>query len=173
MSWLRRWDRGSRRAAGAVGVAAAVAVAAVATALHVTPPRATGGSPPAPSPLPSVADRSGGDGGRAVRTAVEADPFRPERSPPERRYVLPANRAGGDGDTRPARRGGLQLVGTATFADRPGIAALRLASGESRVLTSGNEVRGLRVTRVEEGRIVLSGPDTTLVLRVESPGERP
>lgn len=173
MRWLRRWDRWSRRAAAAL-VAAGLGLAAVlAGALHVEPPTTEGASPAAAgADLPPPSDGSGPDLGEAIRTAVGADPFREERAPPDRRYVLPAHRADEPADTRPAGRGRVQLVGTATFADRDGVAAFRMEDGRPRVAGPGSEVGGLSVVRVEEGRVVLSGPDTTLVLEVEPPEER-
>lgn len=175
MRWLRRWDRWSRRAATAFVAAALGLVAALAAAVHVTPPRAEGTASAAAAPeLPPAPDSSGARARAAIRTAVASDPFREQRRPAERRYVLPANRSDDRGDRRPARGRRLRLVGTATFADREGVAAFRLEDGRPRVAGPGAQVGGLEVVSVEEGRVVLSGPDTTLVLRVDpSDDERP
>lgn len=172
MRWLRRWDRWSRRAAAGLGLAAVVAAGVLAAALHVTPPRAQGTADEAWNPLPPAPDTSSAGGDDLVRAAVDADPFREDRSPPSRRYVLPENREDRGGGRRPAGRGGLELVGTATFPDgRPGLAAFRLSNGDPRVVRSGAEVDGLSVVRVQEGSVVLRGPDTTVVLRVQRPGQ--
>lgn len=172
MSWLRRWDRWSRRAGAAVVFAGVVLVVAAVGALRITPPTTGGGSAPAFDPLPPAPDTSPDATPGAVTAAVEADPFRPDRSPPDRRYVRPARRGGGDADTRPAGGRDLRLVGTTTFSDRGGLAAFRLAGGESRLVRAGNRIRGLRVVRVEEGRVVLAGADTTMTLSVEPPGQK-
>lgn len=172
MRWLPRRDRRTRRAATAVALASVLILVVLAGALHVEPPPASDASAPAWNPLPPEADTSESTGDASIRAAVGADPFREDRSPPERRYVLPRHRTDDPGPGRTARRVGVRLVGTATFTDRPGLAALRLEARRSRVVTSGTRVGGLNVTRIEAGRIVLSGPDTTLVLRVASPEAR-
>lgn len=174
MTWLRRWDRHSRWAAAVLVAAGLGLVAVLAGALHVSPPRADGTAAAVAGPeMPPPPDSSGAEADEAIRAAVAADPFREQRRPPERRYVLPANRSDDGGSRRPARRGGLRLTGTATFADREGVAAFRLSDGRPRVAGPGAEVGGLQVVRVEDGRVVLTGPDTTLVLRVDPDDGRP
>lgn len=172
MRWLRRWGRGSRVAAAFLAASAVVAAVAVGGAVRVEAPDPGGTPDPSWNPIPpdTRADHSTPDS--LLTLAVSADPFREDRSPPDVRYVLPANRPDPAASRRADARDGLRLEGTAVLPGRPGLAAFRLPGGKSRVTRAGADVQGLRVVRVEEGRVVLRGPDTTLVLRVESSGER-
>ncbi len=122
-------------------------------------------TPPAVPALPDTAAAPDS----LVDAAVASAPFRPGRAPPAERYALPGQR---DGRTDRARSGpALRLVGTAIGPGRLELAAFRTGDGRSRVVEAGGEIEGHRLLRVETGRAVLEGPDSTMVLEVESPGD--
>lgn len=164
---LRSLDRPSRWAAALVALSALVLAAAAAGAYRVASvPAGTGRAAPAPD-VPALPGSAARDS--LVDAAVAAAPFRPDREPPAERYALPGERDGaGPGGRRGPR---LRLVGTAV---RPGglrLAAFRTGDGRSRVVEAGGEIEGHRVLRVESGRAVLEGPDSTMVLEVERPAD--
>ena len=168
MRAMRRWDRWSRTAAAALAGSAVVAVVSAATAWRVELPersRPAGGVTPGVPALPPP----GGDvPDSLLRTAVAAGPFRPDRSAPGARYRLPSER---DRDReRPSLD--VRLVGTAIVPGRPALAAFRLSDGRPRVVRRGDELEGYRVVAVRLGAARLAGPDTTVLLEVEGPGER-
>ena len=171
MTWLRRWDRASRVAAAGLSLAALVVAVTVVGAVRVEPPGGGSAAATGWDPLPEASGDARAIPDSELVRAVSSDPFREGRSPPDARYVLPGNRPDRSASTRPAGRDRLTLEGTALLPGRPGLAAFRLPDGRSHVVRSGGQVNGLRVVRVQEGQVVLRGPDTTLVLRVETPGQ--
>lgn len=163
---LRRWDRRSRTVAALVALVGLGCLAMVVngwrvdTAVGPGTPTGWSGLPDAP-PAPAAASDS------ATRAAVANAPFRPEREPPKERYRLPEERDRQGASPLPE---GLQLVGTAVRAGGTRLAAFHL-DRRPRVARAGEAIGGLRVVRVEPGAVVLSGPDTTLTLRLDVPGE--
>lgn len=163
---LRSLDRPTRWTAALLAVSALVLAAAAVGAWRIAPlPADAGRAAPVPEvpTLPETAARDSLTG-----AAVASAPFRPGREPPAERYALPGERE----ENRAGRRGPtLRLVGTAV---RPGglhLAAFRTGDGRSRVVEAGSEIEGHRVLRVETGRAVLEGPDSTMVLEVERPAD--
>lgn len=160
---LRRWDRPTRWTAGLLAASTLVLAAAAWGAWRVAPP-ADAGRPAGAPEVPALPDTASPVDSTA-EAAVAAAPFQPDRTPPARRYGLPGE---ADGRTASARRGpSLRLVGTAVRPGRLQLAAFRTADGRSLVVETGAEIEGFRILRVETGRVVLEGPDSTMVLEVD------
>lgn len=167
MRSLRRWDRPTRWTAGLL-VLSALALAAVAWAAWRIAPAADAGPAAGAPAVPALPDKAP-PADSTVEVAVAAAPFRPNRTPPERRYALPGEADGPD--ARDGRGPSLRLTGTAVRPGRLQLAAFRTGDGRSLVVETGAEIEGFRVVRVETGRVVLEGPDSTMVLEVERPDE--
>lgn len=163
---LRRWDRRSRTAAALVALVGLGSVAMAVRGWHVAP-AAGPGTPTEWTGLPDAPDGAAAGSDSAARAAVAAAPFRPEREPPEERYRLPEER---DRDGAAPLPEGLRLVGTAVRDGGTRLAAFHL-DRRPRVARAGDAIGDLRVIRVEPGAVVLSGPDTTLTLRLDVPGQ--
>lgn len=174
------WTRPDRLAALLLVAALAVLGASIAGALHVGPPvpaaDASSGARPsgvAPDTRVAAAAQDGDAPARAtqaahaVLAAVARDPFRPDRRRAADRYRLPGEAFVVE---RPARRAplpALRLVGTASFGDGGGFAALALHGRAPLLVPVGDTLAGLRLVRVDTGSAMLEGADTVLLLQLD------
>jgi hypothetical protein len=148
------------------GSAAARAAAGGAAAGRVVAERDAAGKTAAAGPsAPSVRDVERAT--RAVLAAVARDPFRPDRRRAPDRYRLPGEApAAAERVARRATLPPLWLVGTASFADGGGFAALAVHGRAPLLVPVGDTLAGLRLVRVDTGSAVLEGADTVLLLEV-------
>jgi hypothetical protein len=103
---------------------------------------------------------------RALLAAVARDPFRPDRRRAPDRYRMPGE---APPEVRVARRATLPplwLVGTASFGDGGGFAALAVQGRAPLLVPVGDTLAGLRLVRVDTGSAVLEGADTVLLLEL-------
>ncbi len=68
--------------------------------------------------------------------------------------------------TSATRLPALRLLGTASFEDGQGLAAVSIGGGTLRILRVGQALDGLELVRVDRGSATLAGRDTTIVLRL-------
>lgn len=170
----RAWRRlgWAHRAAGlALGAALGVAGAAGAGAWHVSvegPARAA----PSSVPLPTLPAREAALPRAQVLAAIGKAPFRPDRQPPARRYLLPDERRAAAVLTPAAPYRQMKLLGTAVLPDGGGLAALQLSGQSAQVVRVGDPVGAFTLIAVAPGVATLAGPDTTIVLRLPLPGRQ-
>ncbi|HEV2148327.1 MAG TPA: hypothetical protein VGR37_13060 [Longimicrobiaceae bacterium] len=167
------WTRPDVLAFGLLVLSVALCVR-VSVEAHRFEPMGDPMSAAAARPLPVFASRSGDRSEATVLAAVARDPFRPDRRRPAGRYRMP-------GEAVPAPPPPVQVapspafamfrvLGTLTFSDGGGAAALAGPSGQARLVRVGQSFEGMRLTRVRAGTATLVGKDTTLVLRAPEAG---
>ena len=107
--------------------------------------------------------------------AVDAAPFRPDRTRPAVRYTVVANGAAAAPRPAPMRppMPQLRLQGVAVLPNGGGLAALSVNGRPAQVVRVGQVVEGLRLVRVRAGAATLSRPDTTLVLQLPGTNRNP
>ncbi|HEX7088502.1 MAG TPA: hypothetical protein VF192_00105 [Longimicrobiales bacterium] len=125
---------------------------------------ATRGDAAAGSGAPSVRDVERAT--RAVLAAVARDPFRPDRRRAPDRYRLPGEALAVEPVARRAPLPPLRLVGTASFGDGRGFAALMVQGRTPLLVPVGDTLGGLRLLRVDTGSAVLEAADTVVLLEV-------
>jgi hypothetical protein len=174
-----------RIAALLLAAAFAVLCASVADALRIAPLRS---EPPAGAPVGThavgpadVGAAAGSDAAagptapsvrgveratRAVLAAVARDPFRPDRRRAPDRYRLPGEAPAVERVARRVTLPPLWLMGTASFADGGGFAALAVQGRAPLLVPVGDTLAGLRLVRVDTGSAMLEGADTVLLLEV-------
>ncbi|HEX6941025.1 MAG TPA: hypothetical protein VF158_16520 [Longimicrobiales bacterium] len=171
MKWWRAWTPANRLAAAAVAGAAAIFVAAAWDAWRIeAPPTLPSPGPVASLPLPRGAAPARSE--QAIAAVVARDPFRRDRRRPPERYRPPGRRvaaAVGTALAAPPRLPVLRLLGTASYEDGRGLAAVA-SGGDLRILRVGETLDGLALLRVDRGTATLAGRDTTIILRLR---ERP
>jgi len=62
------------------------------------------------------------------------------------------------------------LTGTARGETGPSLVSFRSPNGVSRLVALGDTVNGFRVVRITAGSVTITRRDTTLTLRLASPG---
>lgn len=102
----------------------------------------------------------------AVLTAVARDPFRPDRRRAPERYRLPGEALAVERAAPRAPVPAVRLVGTASFGDGAGFAALALQGRAPLLVPVGDTLAGLRLVRVDTGSAMLEGADTVLLLQL-------
>jgi len=102
----------------------------------------------------------------AVLTAVARDPFRPDRRRAPERYRLPGEALAVARPEPRAPTPAVRLVGTASFGDGGGFAALALQGRAPLLVPVGDTLAGLRLVRVDTGSAMLEGADTVLLLQL-------
>jgi hypothetical protein len=155
----------------------------LARAVRVEAAPASARVTPESLPVPDVPDR--GDAGAGVDAgldpsidaAVDVDPFHPARTRPGARYVpgggipsggAPQVAAGPPRAPLPM----LRLTGVVTRRNGRGMAAISVNGRPARLVSVGETIEGLRLTRVQAGAATLTRPDTTLVVRLPgAPGQ--
>lgn len=168
MSWTQRWTPALTRASLAAGSAAVGASWAFWQALTVTPLPVPLHPGPA-EPLPAVALRAPTPSA-ARRTAVEANPFRPERVPPTVAFRMPT-----DSEATPALglqdRPGLVLIGTAVMPGNRGFALCQVGGEAPKLVRLGEQVGGYTLKTVAQGSATfLAANGTTLDVAVPKAG---
>lgn len=103
----------------------------------------------------------------AVLTAVARDPFRPDRRRAPERYRLPGEALAVGRAAPRAPTPAVRLVGTASFGDGGGFAALALQGRTPLLVPVGDTLAGLRLVRVDTGSAMLEGADTVLLLQLD------
>lgn len=102
----------------------------------------------------------------AVLTAVARDPFRPDRRRAPERYRLPGEALAVARAAPRAPVPAMRLLGTASFGDGAGFAALALQGRTPLLVPVGDTLAGLRLVRVDTGSAMLEGADTVLLLQL-------
>ncbi|HEX7049245.1 MAG TPA: hypothetical protein VF188_03450 [Longimicrobiales bacterium] len=167
MRWLRGWTPLNRLALAGIVASAAVFAAAARGALRLAapPPAAAPGAavglPALPAPRPV-----GSDSG--ILAAVARSPFRADRRRPPDRYHLPGERVDVAARERVAPPPALRLLGTASFEDGSGLAAIAIRGAPPRVIRVGQTLEGMLLVGVAPGTATLTRPDTTLVLHLST-----
>lgn len=102
----------------------------------------------------------------AVLAAVARDPFRPDRRRAPERYRLPGEAMAVAHAAPRTPMPGVRLLGTASFGDGGGFAALAIQGRAPLLVPVGDTLAGLRLVRVDTGSAMLEGADTVLVLQL-------
>lgn len=164
----RPWDPVSRAALGAAVAAVLLVVLSTVGAWLIEPLPEAGSS----GPRFRVAEAPMRDSlvtARAIRTVAENNPFRPDRHRPEKRYLPPAQRV--TAAQLPPRRAAFVpafiLEGIAWTPGRPGVAIMGVAGQPARLLQVGEVIESFRIRTIEETRVTLVSPDTTVVLTLD------
>lgn len=167
MSWTRRWTRSLTQATLGLAVAAglacwmlwqAIAIAALPSALPTTKDQG----------FPLVATRAPTPPALR-RSAVEANPFRPERGPAALAFRMPSDQA--DTPVVSIARSPLRLIGTAVLPGNRGFAMCQVGSETPKLVRLGEQVGGYTLTAVAQGAATFTTTTgTTLDLQVPKAG---
>jgi hypothetical protein len=164
MRW-RDWGPVSRAALLLCAAAAALAVWSGFDAWRLDAAPAPIAPDPSAFTMPRVRSASRALPPDVVLRTVGLDPFRPDRRPAAQRYRLPGE---APPPTAPSVAG-WRLLGTASYADGGGIAAITMGSA-SRVYHVGDMIGELQLIRVTPGTAVLQWRDSTITLSTTEPG---
>ena len=168
---LLAWPRGELALLGltaALFLAAGARLAARADGLPAT----NSGSADVPiwtpvrSALPHIADE-------ALMAAVFSDPFRPDRSAPDQHYRLAELTAARSAEAQARVEQdipGYRLYGTAV-SEQVRLAVMGGSPGRRgmRVYQLGDTIDAFRLTSIAGDSVVLTGTDTTMVVRIQRP----
>ena len=170
---LRRWTRANRLQLAALAAAAVLAAGSGARAWQLGAlPVSSAGAGALHVGFPDVSVSKASQAG--ILAAVDRAPFRPDRKRPPGRYRMPGEVVVA---AAPAPSGPpMPIVRLEGIASRSGVGSLAILSSPgqpTRLVRAGQTFQGLKVVRIQDGRITLRGRDSTLVLRLGTPTHQP
>ena len=167
MSWTRRWTPALTGAAAALGLSAGLMLLALWQALMTAPvPDVPIASPRSTLPVPAPAPATSASMRLA---ALQANPFRPGRSPAPAGFRMPSDPTVAGPGIRATDA--LVLIGTVVLPEDRGFALCRLVTEAPRMVRLGERVGDFTLKAVAQGRATfVSVAGASVDLRVAKGG---